>query len=62
MRNNDVFGAIGVGLLITAAIVMLYVWGDSWATNRMRAEAVKHGKAEYFINTDTLEREWRWKP
>jgi hypothetical protein len=62
MRNDDVFVPIGTFFLVMALLVAFYVSGHWRATDRMRAEAVKHGKAEYFINTNSLQREWRWKP
>jgi hypothetical protein len=54
--------AIAICLLIVSIGVWLFILGGWLARKQMEREAVKQGRAEYFINTDTLEREWRWKP
>lgn len=41
--------------------IFSYLGGKSDQNEESQDEAVKAGKAEYFLNSDN-EREWRWKP
>ena len=50
------FGVVA-GILLFAAL--LTITGSS--ATQMREEAVKQGHAEYFLNPETHEREWRWR-
>ena len=45
-------------LVVMVAFIML---GWTWGTNRMHDEAVKAGKAEYYLDQDNF-KQWRWKP
>jgi uncharacterized protein YneF (UPF0154 family) len=54
--------AIAICLLIVSIGVWLCILGGCLARKQMESQAVKQGRAEYFINTNSLQREWRWKP
>jgi len=54
------FGGVIVGLFVASIVYLFYMYkGDNW----FKDEAVKRGKAEYYINTENgFRKEWRWLP
>jgi len=56
------------GVSITNAVVLVAVTSmavflltGTWVSERWRTDAVKAGKAEYYLDADN-QRQWRWKP
>lgn len=61
-RDFDICIAGGIGGLAGMSIMFLLVLPHvQHAEKSMQEEAVKAGKAEYYLD-DKHQRQWRWKP
>jgi hypothetical protein len=64
MSDNSYDGSyfnLITAILIICILGVVFMLGHSFACISMKNEAVKNGKAEYYLDSDN-DKQWRWKP